>query len=72
MRNFPDDNMENMSSFNSSCLAMCGASVFHLGWIPLLLKRGEVRQKFGINGSGCMDCLVSVFAILDLAIVLTR
>ena len=38
---------------------MCGAIWCHLHWIPALLKRGEIRSKFGIKGNGCKDCLVS-------------
>ncbi|KAK0941704.1 hypothetical protein LTR48_000283 [Friedmanniomyces endolithicus] len=32
-----------------------------LQWIPVWLKRKELRTKFGIQGNGCTDCLVSYF-----------
>ncbi|KAK1066141.1 hypothetical protein LTR74_007359 [Friedmanniomyces endolithicus] len=32
-----------------------------LQWIPVWLKRKELRNKFGIQGNGCTDCLVSYF-----------
>lgn len=28
-------------------------------WIPLMMKRGEIRKRFNIEGSGCSDCFSS-------------
>ncbi|KAK3052143.1 hypothetical protein LTR09_006735 [Extremus antarcticus] len=40
---------------------MCGAGCLHLHWVVALLKRGDTRNKFGVKGDGCTDCLASYF-----------
>ena len=30
-------------------------------WVPLMFKRREIRERFGIKGSGCGDCASSYF-----------
>lgn len=57
MEHFPDDDKTDF--MNGSCALMCGAGCCHLHWLVTLFKRGDMRAKFGINGDGCTDCLVS-------------
>jgi len=44
-------NKENLSLFNSTCCISFAAMYVHLGWVPIMIKRGEFRQKFGIKGA---------------------
>lgn len=53
---YPDDETPGMC--NGSCWLMCGASVVQLHWLVALFKRGDTRNKFGVRGDGCTDCLV--------------
>ena len=52
---------ERYNMTNENCLIMCGAACFGVSWLPLLLKRGEVRNRFGIPGEPINDCLLSFF-----------
>lgn len=59
MKTFPDPDPEKLSNWNGPCAIMCAANCFSLGWIPIWLQRTEIRNRFGIEGNGCTDCLVS-------------
>lgn len=48
-------NKDHFDTFNAPCLILYAASYFHLGWIPLLLKRQEMRRHFGIKVSQIRD-----------------
>ncbi|KXT11287.1 hypothetical protein AC579_1671 [Pseudocercospora musae] len=61
LEQFPNQNKEDFSNCSSGCWIFCGASCFHFGWLATLLKRMELRERFGIQGNGCTDCLVSYF-----------
>jgi Cys-rich protein (TIGR01571 family) len=52
----PDHSAE-FSWFNESCLIMTGAWLLAVPWLPVWMQRRRLRQKFGIEGSGCTDCL---------------
>lgn len=52
----PNDDTPGMC--NGPCWLMCGASCLHLHWLVALFKRGDTRNKFGVKGDGCTDCLV--------------
>lgn len=58
---FPDLNKDHYNLFNANCAVLFLASYVHLGWLPIMLKRQEMRQKFNIRGDGCQDCLISYF-----------
>lgn len=49
--------MRAYSLFNTDCLLMCGIMHFTCcGWIYVMIKRKEIRERFGIRGGGCGDC----------------
>ncbi|KAI1430200.1 PLAC8 family-domain-containing protein [Xylaria sp. FL1777] len=55
-----DPSMQNADLLNSDCLLHGAISCFTgFGWIYAMLKRGEIRERYGIQGSGCDDCCVS-------------
>ncbi|KAI1276767.1 PLAC8 family-domain-containing protein [Xylaria sp. FL0933] len=55
-----DPTMETADMLNSDCLIHGAISCFTgCGWIYAMLKRGEIRERYGIEGSGCGDCCVS-------------
>ncbi|KAF7318524.1 HD domain-containing protein [Mycena chlorophos] len=47
------------SSVSGSCIAWAILAPLGLGCIPQCFNRGEVRARYGIQGSGCMDCLAT-------------
>ncbi|KAI0484964.1 PLAC8 family-domain-containing protein [Xylariaceae sp. FL0804] len=52
-----DPSMQNSSMMNSECLVYTAvACCTGCGWIYAMMKRGEIRKKYGIEGSGCGDC----------------
>ncbi|RYO86787.1 hypothetical protein DL763_006577 [Monosporascus cannonballus] len=55
-----DPSMQNADLLNSDCL-IHGALTFFTGcgWIYAMLKRGEIRERYNIQGSGFNDCCVS-------------
>ncbi|TKA74725.1 hypothetical protein B0A55_04041 [Friedmanniomyces simplex] len=61
LEKFPDMNKDNFSLFSSGCAIMCISNYLHLMWLPVWLKRQELRRAFGIKGNGCTDCLASYF-----------
>lgn len=54
---FPDTSTPGI--FDANCFIFCLSGYFGLHWLPIMLKRGKVRGRFGIEGNGCTDCLVS-------------
>ncbi|KXH38763.1 PLAC8 family protein [Colletotrichum nymphaeae SA-01] len=55
-----DPTMQTYEAINTDCLLMCGITWFTgCGWIYAMMKRGEIRERFGIKGSGGSDCCVS-------------
>ncbi|KAH6972668.1 PLAC8 family-domain-containing protein [Ilyonectria destructans] len=57
MRNL---NMQTPDTFNRDCMIYCGLQCLTgCGWIYAMMKRGEIREQFGIQGSGTDDCCVS-------------
>ncbi len=42
---------------NTDCMLMCGITYFTgCGWIYAMIKRSEIRERYGIEGSGTSDC----------------
>ncbi|KAJ9150341.1 hypothetical protein NKR23_g3814 [Pleurostoma richardsiae] len=52
-----DPSMQTYETVNTDCLLMCGITYFTgCGWIYAMLKRTEIRERYGIQGSGTSDC----------------
>lgn len=52
--------MQTYEPINMDCLLMCGITWFTgCGWIYIMMKRGEIRERYGIRGGGCKDCCTS-------------
>ncbi|THC88747.1 hypothetical protein EYZ11_011811 [Aspergillus tanneri] len=54
-----DPALKEYSHMNGDCCLFTLAGYFGLSGILLMLKRGEMRKRFGIEGNGCTDCLVA-------------
>ncbi|KAI2621167.1 PLAC8-domain-containing protein [Hypoxylon sp. NC1633] len=55
-----DPSMQSADMLNSDCMIHGFIACFTgCGWIYALMKRGEIRQRYQIHGSGCGDCCVS-------------
>ncbi|KAF4855312.1 Protein PLANT CADMIUM RESISTANCE 2 [Colletotrichum siamense] len=55
-----DPTMQTYEAINTDCLLYGAIQCFTgCGWIYALMKRGEIRERFGIKGSGASDCCVS-------------
>ncbi|KAK4170011.1 PLAC8 family-domain-containing protein [Cladorrhinum sp. PSN259] len=52
-----DPSMQSYDTFNGECMIACCLGGF--AWIYGMIKREEIRQRFGIRGSGTDDCCVS-------------
>ncbi|PYH92835.1 PLAC8-domain-containing protein [Aspergillus ellipticus CBS 707.79] len=48
--------MDGYSAINGGCAIFTFLSFGYLQWIYQTIKRGELRQKYGIKGSCCSDC----------------
>ncbi|KAK1140290.1 hypothetical protein N8T08_010493 [Aspergillus melleus] len=55
-----DPSLQTYSSINSSCSIWTALSCFASQWILQTISRGEMRERFGIEGSCCGDCCVSL------------
>ncbi|KAI0121247.1 PLAC8 family-domain-containing protein [Xylariales sp. AK1849] len=52
-----DPSMQTATPLNNDCLIHGGLTVFTgCGWIYAMMKRTEIRARFGIPGSGTGDC----------------
>ncbi|KAG2415119.1 hypothetical protein HFD88_006310 [Aspergillus terreus] len=54
-----DPSMKSDDCMNGNCLIYFVSSYCALHWIPLMMKRGEIRKRFNIEGSGAGDCFSS-------------
>ncbi|KAI0395849.1 PLAC8 family-domain-containing protein [Xylariaceae sp. FL0594] len=55
-----DPTGETADMMNSDCLIHGAITCFTgCGWIYAMIKRGEIRERYNIKGSGCGDCCVS-------------
>ncbi|KAK0272169.1 hypothetical protein LTR91_010223 [Friedmanniomyces endolithicus] len=59
LEKYPETNRDEFSLFSSGCFILGISNYCGLQWIPVWLKRKELRSRFGIQGNGCTDCLVS-------------
>ena len=61
MKTFPNTDRNTFEIFDGNCALFCGLEyVFGMHWVPMMLKRGGLREQHGIRGDGCTDCLVRV------------
>ncbi|CAI6081999.1 unnamed protein product [Clonostachys chloroleuca] len=52
-----DPTLQSPDMCNGDCMIHAGLSLlFGSGWIYTMIKRGDIRQRFGIPGSGWGDC----------------
>lgn len=52
--------MRSYKAINTDCLLMCGITYFTCcGWVYIMMKRNEIRERFGIKGGGVGDCCTS-------------
>ncbi|CAM1504321.1 Fc.00g019120.m01.CDS01 [Cosmosporella sp. VM-42] len=59
-----DPTMATADNFNSDCMLFCGIQcVTGCGWIYAMMKRGEIRERFGIQGSGMGDCCTTYWCL---------
>ncbi|RMJ23991.1 DUF614 domain protein [Aspergillus sp. HF37] len=56
-----DPALKEESAANGDCCIYCLSTYCGLYGIVLMLKRGELRKRFGIEGSGLKDCVGSCF-----------
>ncbi|KAL2012226.1 hypothetical protein VTN00DRAFT_4944 [Thermoascus crustaceus] len=54
-----DPSLQNYSSINSECAIFTVLALGYCQWIIQTVRRGEMRQKHGIDGSCCGDCCVT-------------
>ncbi|KAH9904107.1 PLAC8-domain-containing protein [Xylariomycetidae sp. FL2044] len=55
-----DPSLQNADMMNSDCLIHGAITCFTgCGWIYAMMKRGEIRERYDIEGSGCGDCCTS-------------
>ncbi|KAF2401914.1 PLAC8-domain-containing protein [Trichodelitschia bisporula] len=52
-----DSQLQNWSMFNGDCFGYYALTCCGFQWILQMMQRGELRQKYGLKGSGCTDCL---------------
>ncbi|KAL8392342.1 hypothetical protein RB595_002510 [Gaeumannomyces hyphopodioides] len=51
-----DPSLSRYEVFNPECLIMGGITYIGLGFVYAMIKRVEIRERFGIKGSGFGDC----------------
>lgn len=51
-----DPNDPSPESFNGDCAIHGFLTLLASGWIYSMIKRGDIRERFNIPGSGCGDC----------------
>jgi Cys-rich protein (TIGR01571 family) len=55
-----DPTMASYEPLNTDCMLHCGINYLTgCGWIWVMMKRGEIRERYGIKGSGMDDCCAS-------------
>ncbi|KAF3769742.1 hypothetical protein M406DRAFT_320048 [Cryphonectria parasitica EP155] len=60
-------NMQNYERCNTSCLLYCGAGCFGVHWIPIMMQRSEVRDKYNLDGNSVEDlCSACCCPLCDL------
>ncbi|KAK4222267.1 cell number regulator 11 [Podospora fimiseda] len=59
-----DPSMQSYDTFNGECMIFTGINcATGCGWIYAMIKRQEIREAFGIKGSGASDCCTSYWCL---------
>jgi Cys-rich protein (TIGR01571 family) len=63
LENYPNDpaSASGLDWLNAHCLGMFAGMCLAVPCIPVWIQRHTVRKCFNLGGSGCTDCLASVF-----------
>ncbi|KAJ5526582.1 cell number regulator 11 [Penicillium frequentans] len=54
-----DPALKEYSYMNGDCCIYAATHYCYLCWVPLMMKRREIRRHFGIGGSSCNDCILA-------------
>lgn len=54
-----DPALKEHSYLNGNCCLYYLTAQVGFHWVLLMIRRGEIRNRFGIEGSGCGDCCTS-------------
>ncbi|KAJ5627761.1 hypothetical protein N7490_009989 [Penicillium lividum] len=46
---------------NGECCIYAASHYCYLCFVPLMMKRRQIRERFGIKGSSCNDCMMACF-----------
>ncbi|KAG5919246.1 hypothetical protein E4U42_006571 [Claviceps africana] len=69
MDRMEDPSLESHKAFNGECAIWCGIQCLTgFAWVFTMIRRGDIRQRYGIEGSACSDCCTS-FCCLCCALV---
>jgi len=52
-----DPQLKDYSPINVSCLGFWASSYFCLHWLPLLIQRHDIKEKYNLDGDCATDCL---------------
>ncbi|EME50183.1 hypothetical protein DOTSEDRAFT_165215 [Dothistroma septosporum NZE10] len=59
LKRFPDDNTEEFSNCTGDCWLFCCIGQVGFAWILAMMRRGEIRNRFNIEGGSFEDCLLA-------------
>ncbi|KAH8805789.1 PLAC8 family-domain-containing protein [Xylogone sp. PMI_703] len=52
-----DPNLAGYSPINASCIGWFASNYFCLGWLPMVLQRHDINERFNLEGDFPVDCL---------------
>jgi len=52
-----DASLKGWSFFNGNCVGYYALTCCGMQWIMQMMQRGEIRERYGLTGNGCTDCL---------------
>ncbi|KAL5611584.1 uncharacterized protein BROUX77_001740 [Berkeleyomyces rouxiae] len=59
-----DPSMQSYSCVNTDCMLTCGINCLTgCGWIYAMMKRTELRERYGIEGSAMNDCCATYWCM---------
>ncbi|KOC08475.1 DUF614 domain protein [Aspergillus flavus AF70] len=56
-----DATLNGFSYCNADCTIFTGLGLIYSHWIIQTIRRGEMRERYGIKGSCCGDCCATFF-----------
>ncbi|KAK6521808.1 hypothetical protein TWF506_002012 [Arthrobotrys conoides] len=51
-----NNDMSGHSNCNGHCWGFCALGICGVQWVMSMMQRGEIRQRYNLEGSGCGDC----------------